>query len=94
MTHDPLCRFYGKRAADAEYGDCEYCHLIAQVRADERFSAVEGAVVIASQSGASPELVQLLSSMYERSEAPGADEMRREAARELTRLAQEMGIVP
>lgn len=34
MTHDPLCRFSRKRAADDKYDDCEYCDLIARV--DER----------------------------------------------------------
>ena len=39
MTHDPLCRFSRKRAADDKYDDCEYCDLIAKVRADERTQA-------------------------------------------------------
>ena len=52
---------------------------------------MEGAVFIASQYGADPELVQLLSRMYE---VPGDTVVRREAARELTQLAQEMGLIP
>lgn len=35
MIHDKLCRFSRKRAADDKYDDCEYCSLIAKVRADE-----------------------------------------------------------
>ena len=101
MSHDPLCPAY--EHAEEHYDDywcsdrckapCQ-CDLIREVRDSERFSTVEGAVVIASQSGASPELVQLLSSMYERREAPWTDEARREAAAELTRLGQEMGMIP
>jgi hypothetical protein len=88
MDHDPYC------PAPRDWWRTCICDLVAQVRDAERWATVEGAVVIASQSGASPELVQLLSAMYERPEVPGADEMRREAAAELTRLAQEMGFIP
>ena len=90
MQHDPLCP--SVNCIDGDCSECCQCTLIAKVRDCERFSTVEGAVVIASQSGASPELVQLLSAMYERTEAPSDAEMRREAAAELTRLAQEMGL--
>ena len=88
MTHDPYC------PAPRDWWRTCICDLVAQVRDEERWATVEGAVVIASQSGASPELVQLLSAMYERTEAPSDAEMRREAAAELTRLAQEMGLIP
>lgn len=94
MTHDPLCRFYKKRAADDQYDDCEYCRLIAKVRAEERWATVESAVYVASQFGAVPELVQLLSRLYEAPEVQMDDEARREAVRELTRMAQEMGMIP
>jgi len=98
MTHDPLCPSLLDASLPDKFGMMEKatcrCDLITKVRDSERFSTVEGAVVIASQSGASPELVQLLSSMYERREAPWTDEQRREAAAELTRLAQEMGLIP
>lgn len=37
MTHDPLCKFSKKKAADDHYDDgCDYCDLIAKVRADEQ----------------------------------------------------------
>ena len=100
MTHDPLCPIQTMcKCKVQECWECRevvlcQCDLIREVRDSERFSTVEGAVVIASQSGASPELVQLLSSMYERREAPWTDEARREAAAELTRLGQEMGMIP
>ena len=35
-THDSLCRFYKKKAADDDYEDCEYCELIAKVDARAR----------------------------------------------------------
>ena len=73
MTHDPLCYMVEGKWD----GGCQ-CTLIAKVRDAERVRTVEGAVVIASQFGASPELVQLLSSMYERHEPPWTDEARRE----------------
>ena len=92
MDHDPYCKHVNNK--EIEWHLCACCAWIKEIRASERFSTVEGAVVIASQSGASPELVQLLSSMYERREAPWTDEARREAAAELTRLAQEMGMIP
>lgn len=93
MAHDPICGFNRPSGEfDFTADNCARCEFIAKVRADERFSTVEGAVVIASQSGAGPELVQLLSSMYESREAPWTDGQRREAAAELTRLAQELGL--
>lgn len=55
---------------------------------------MESAVYVASQSGAVPELAELLSKLYEAPEVQMDDEVRREAARELTRLAQEMGMIP
>ncbi len=93
MAHDPYCT-YAKTPKEVEWHLCACCAWVKEIRNDERFATVEGAVYIASQSGASPELVQLLSSMYERPEVPGADEMRLEAARELTQLAQQMGMIP
>lgn len=37
MTHDPLCKFSKRKAADDHYDDgCDYCDLITKVRADER----------------------------------------------------------
>ena len=90
MAHDPLCPFI----AFVRYaGPCQ-CDLIAKVRAEERWATVESAVYIASQFGAVPELVQLLSRLDEAPEVQMDDEVRREAARELTQLAQEMGMIP
>ena len=100
MTHDPMCDWWTEQCKIdcSEYGsydpcphDSCLCDLIAKVRDDERWATVEGAVFIASQYGADPELVQLLSRMYE---VPGDALVRREAARELTQLAQEMGLIP
>ena len=89
MNHDPLCYM-----AEGKWdGGCQ-CPLIARVRDDERWATVEGAVFVASQYGTVPELVQLLSKLYEAPEIQMDDEMRREAARELTQLAQEMGMIP
>lgn len=95
MTHDPLCKFSKRKAADDHYDDgCDYCDLIAKARDEERWATVESAVYVASQFGAVPELVQLLSRLYEAPEVQMDDEVRREAARELTRMAQEMGMIP
>ena len=91
MTHDPLC---ARTPTGVHYvGTCT-CHLIAKVRDEERWATVESAVYVASQFGAVPELVQLLSKLYEAPEVQMDDEVRREAARELTQLAQEMGMIP
>ena len=98
MTHDPLCL-----ASDGEpcirhaqpSCPCEcQCDLIAKVRDEERWATVESAVYVASQYGALPELVQLLSRLYEAPEVQMDEQVRREAARELTQLAQEMGMIP
>ena len=98
MAHDPLCLASdgGRCIEHAEAScpcDCQ-CDLIAKVRAEERWATVKSAVYIASQFGAVPELVQLLSRLYEAPEVQMDDEVRREAARELTRMAQEMGMIP
>lgn len=50
--------------------------------------------MVASQYGAVPELVQLLSKLDEAPVVQMDDESRREAARELTQLAQDMGLIP
>lgn len=104
MTHDPLCDWLqtictAETCSGARLGDpCEHqwcqCELIAKVRGEERWATVESAVYVASQFGAVPELVQLLSRLYEAPEVQIDDEVRREAARELTRMAQEMGMIP
>ena len=96
-AHDPLCLY--RPAPSDEYAPFEaavacQCDLIAKVRDAERWVTVESAVYVASQSGAVPELVELLSKLYEAPEVQMDDEVRREAARELTRLAQEMGMTP
>ena len=90
MTHDPLCPIGESHPGPR----CYACELIEKTRADERWATVESAVYVASQFGAVPELVQLLSKLYEAPEVQMDDEVRREAARELTRMAQEMGMIP
>lgn len=99
MDHDPLCPNAEGCSHDCRGCSCNLdalcqCDLIAKVRADERWATVESAVYVASQFGAVPELVQLLSRLYEAPEVQMDDEVRREAARELTQLAQEMGMIP
>ena len=100
MAHDPLCTFApcecykdGSGFHSCGTDGCQ-CALIAKARAEERWATVESAVYVASQYGAVPELVQLLSRLYEAPEVQMDDEVRREAARELTQLAQEMGMIP
>lgn len=93
MNHDPLCYLVGYDSYDYMADVCVNCKLIRKVRADERRATVESAVY-AAQFGAVPELVQLLSRLYESPEVHMEDKARREAAAELTRLAQEMGMIP
>lgn len=99
MTHDPLCP--NAKGCSHDCGDCLcvadtfcQCDLIAKVRDEERWATVESAVYVASQYGAVPELVQLLSRLYEAPEVQMDEKVRREAARELTRMAQEDGLIP
>lgn len=99
MAHDPMCP--NAKGCSHDCGGCAcnldafcQCVLIAKVRGEERWATVESAVYVASQFGAVPELVQLLSRLYEAPEVQMDDEVRREAARELTQLAQEMGLIP
>lgn len=107
MTHDPLCpldsecpgrdRPHFVVEGDTWCGGCQVecqCALIAKARADERWATVESAVYVASQHGAVPELVQLLSRLYEAPEVHMDEEVRREAVHELTRDAQKMGLIP
>lgn len=107
MTHDPLCpldsecpgrdRPHFVVEPDTWCGGCQIecrCDVIAQIRAEELWATVESAVYVASQHGAVPELVQLLSRLYEAPEVQMDEQVRREAARELTRMAQEDGLIP
>ncbi len=98
MTHDPLCP--NAKGCSHDCGGCLcnadafcQCDLIAKVRDEERWATVENAVYVASQAGAVPELVELLSRLYKSPEVQMDEEARREAAAELTRLAQEMGMI-
>ena len=50
--------------------------------------------MVESQYGAVPELVRLLSKLHKAPVVQMDDEARREAARELTQLAQDMGLIP
>ncbi len=93
MAHDPRCK-YAKTPKEVEWHLCACCAWVREIRAEERWATVESAVYVASQFGAVPELVQLLSRLYEAPEVQMDDEVRREAARELTQLAQEMGMIP
>ena len=99
MDHDPLCPNAKGCSHDCRGCSCNLdafcqCDLIAKARDEERWATVESAVYVASQYGAVPELVELLSRLYEAPEVQMDDEVRREAARELTRMAQEMGMIP
>ena len=92
MTHDPLCPWQGyERVPD---GVCWHCDLIAKVSDQERWSTVNSAVYVASQAGAVPELVELLSRLYESPEDQRTETQRHEAAAELVRMAQELRIIP
>lgn len=72
MTHDPLCDWQQKQCEEncsaARIGDhCSHmwcqCDLIAQVRADERWTTVESAIFVASQYGCEHGLLNTLNAI-------------------------------